>query len=531
MTFIEPIFLVFLLASFVLFYICPVKFRWMMLLAISIVFYAIAGVKFLPFIFVTSFSVYLGGKKMGKIYDQMDIELKAEGIDKAAKKQIKEKAKSRCKRVLVLLIVFNIAILSVVKFTKFFIDPINDLLVSMGGSGNFKASYIIVPLGISYYTFSSLSYLMDVYWKRVGYEKNYFRFLLYAIYFPHILQGPIERYTRLGARLKEELRFDYDRATKGLQLMAYGYFKKLVVADRIGMFITATYADYENTGGILLLLSIFLDVVYIYADFSGCMDIARGVSQIFGVELDLNFNHPFSSKSVTEFWRRWHMSLGGWFKDYVYYPVSTSRLCKNLNKKMRNTCPDRVTRSVVTAIPVTVTWVLTGVWHGTGITYVSWGVYYAFMIFMSVSFAEDFHNLGKKLKINYDTATWRFFQMFRTTCIFAGGRLLTRPGTLKDSVGIIKRVFTNFDPWTLTDGSLYTYGLSIENVFIAVIAVAAFGVISYLQKHGDVSVRELIASQNIVFRWAIYLFMIFVVLIFGIYGPGYDAASFVYMAY
>ena len=121
--------------------------------------------------------------------------------------------------------------------------------------------------------------------------------------------------------------------------------------------------------------------------------------------------------------------------------------------------------------------------------------------------------------------------MFRTTCIFAGGRLLTRPGTLKDSVGIIKRVFKNFDPWTLTDGSLYTYGLSIENVFIAVIAVAAFGVISYLQKHGDVSVRELIASQNIVFRWAIYLFMIFVVLIFGIYGPGYDAASFVYMAY
>ena len=224
MTFLQFKFFLFLIAGVILFYICPVKHRWKILLVISCAFYAIAGLKYLPFIFVTSFSVYLAGVKMGGIYEAQEVKLGAEGLSRKEQKAIKESDKKRCKRVLIAVLVLNVGILSIVKFTRFFVDPINDLIRFMGGDGSFSAAYIIVPLGISYYTFTSLSYLLDIYWKHEAYEKNYFRFLLYVIYFPHILQGPIERYGRLGHRLKEELRFDYDRIVSGIQLMFWVYF-------------------------------------------------------------------------------------------------------------------------------------------------------------------------------------------------------------------------------------------------------------------------------------------------------------------
>lgn len=531
MTFVELNFLIFIAVTALIFYICPVKFRWLVLLASSLVFYGIAGVKYFPFIFVTSFSVFLAGRGMGRIYENMDKTIAEGEYDRKEKKALKDAAKKKCKKILVLLLILNVGILAVIKFTRFAVGPLNSLFGLLGVDTHFNAAWIIVPLGISYYTFSSLSYLLDVYWKRVDYEKNYARFLLYAIYFPHILQGPIERYGKLGQRLKQELRFDYDRFCKGMQLIVWGFFKKLVIADRIDIFISGVYDDFRHTSGAMFLVAMILDVVYIYADFSGCMDIARGVSQMFGVELDLNFDHPFSAKSVTEFWRRWHMTLGGWFKDYVYYPISTSDLVKNIGKACKKKeLPDWLARSLVTVIPVTVTWVLTGLWHGTGKTYLAWGIYYAFMIFMSVTFGDSFKTLGRKLNIKMDTWSFGVFQMIRTTCIFAGGRLLTRPGTLWLSKYALKTTFTDFKVWTLFDGTLYQYGLDEAGFRLAIIAILIFGIISILQLRG-VSIRDSIGRQNIVFRWAVYLLAIFAVILYGIYGPGYDAASFVYMAY
>lgn len=529
MTFIDISFLLFLAVTVVVFYLCPVKYRWIALLGASIVFYGIAGIKFLPFIFVTSFTVYLAGRAMGRRYERMEGQLEQEGTDRKAAKRIKELAKKDAKKYMLLALLLNLGILCVIKFTKFFVGPINELLQRLGQEGNFSTAFIIVPLGISYYTFSCLSYLLDVYWKREKYEKNYARFLLYAIYFPHILQGPIERYGRLGKRLKAELRFDYDRVCKGLQLMLWGFFKKLVIADRINIFNNEVYAEGSTAAGCIYVIAIFLDVVYIYADFSGCMDIARGASQIFGVELDLNFNHPFASKSIVEFWRRWHMSLGSWFKDYVYYPISTSSFVKNLNKKLRKKLPDAVTRSIVTAIPVTVTWVSTGLWHGTGKDYVAWGLYYSFMIFMSVSFGEVFAALSKKLHINTNTWSWRAFQMIRTTCIFAGGRLLTRPGSLRMSLHALKSAILDWNPWVFTDGAIYNYGLDRFNFELLVVVILLFGGVSILQQR--YSIREKLAEQNLIFRWLVYFVALFAVLVFGIYGSGYDASAFVYMAY
>lgn len=528
MTFIEVPFLFFLVAAVAAFYICPVKHRWKVLLAASIAFYAAAGLKFLPFIFVTSFSVFLAGRRMGAVYGQMA--LAAEGKDRKGKKALKEAAKARCRKLLICLLILNIGILAVVKFTKFAVGPINGLLTALGREGTFDASFIIVPLGISYYTFSCLSYLLDVYWRRVDFEPDYARFLLYAIYFPHILQGPIERYGNLGQRLKAELRFDYARVCKGVQLMLWGFFKKLVIADRINLFTDAVYAADSEAAGAVYLVAFFLDIVFIYADFSGYMDIARGVSQIFGVELDLNFNHPFASKSITEFWRRWHMSLGSWFRDYVYYPVSTSKLLKSITKACRKRFPDAVTKCIITAIPVTVTWVLTGLWHGTGKNYVAWGIYYAIMIFISSTFGDWLHGLAVKMHINTETWSWRLFQMVRTTCIFGGGRFLTRPGSLHASWYAFRSILTTYNPEIFFNKTLYQFGLDKDNIFLLAAAILVFGLVGILQERG-VKIRDTLEKQNLAFRWLIYLAAVFSILVFGVYGPGYDAADFVYMAY
>ncbi len=529
MTFVDLSFIGFLLASILIFYICPVKHRWLVLLGASIAFYAIAGVKFLPFIFITSLTIYLAALGIGKVWTKQENALSDKSLDRAAKKQIKESHKKKARAFLILAIVFNIGILCVSKYTKFLIEPINGLISSFSGTFELKASHIIVPLGISYYTFSSVGYLLDVYWKRYSPEKNYARFALYLIYFPHILQGPIERYNRLGERLKQELRFDYKRVSFGIQLMLWGYFKKLVIADRANMFISSVFDNINGQSGITLLVALALDVVYIYTDFSGCMDIARGVSQIFGVELDLNFNHPFFSKTVTEFWRRWHMSLGGWFRDYVYYSISTSKKVKNLNKSLRKKLPDSVTRVIITAIPVTITWVLTGVWHGSGMGYVMWGVYYAVLITISIALTPELDKLFKRFNINTETTAWKFMQMFKVFCIFAGGRLCTSPGSLRNSYYVIKGVFTRLNIFEVVNGVLLENSLNTANWFILLASIALLIVVSVYQEKG--SVRERLSEQNAPVSWIMTFGLLFAILVFGIYGPNFSAASFVYMVF
>lgn len=530
MTFIQLNFLLFLIVVFAVFYICPVKYRWIVLLCASLIFYGIAGVKYLPFIFVTSWSVWVAGKQMGKIYETQEKACSNDTLSRKEKKELKEKAKNRCRRILIGLLVLNIGILCACKFLKFAVGPISILLERTVGYTGFTAESIIVPLGISYYTFSCLSYLMDVYWKRIRHEKNYFRFLLYACYFPHILQGPIERYGRLGERLKAELRFDYRRVTFGVQLMVWGFFKMLVVSTRADIFVTRAYEMYAQDGGFVLLVAVLFDVVHLYCDFSGCMDIAGGISQIFGVELDRNFDHPFSAKSVPEFWRRWHISMGSWFRDYVYYPISVSGVVKKISRSTKGKVPDRIARVLVTLLPVSVTWVLTGLWHGTGYPYLAWGLYYAFVILMSVCFGEDLHNAAVKAGVKVESDSWKMFQAFRTSLIFAGGRLLSGPGALWKTKKIVTGIFSTFNPWVLTDGTLYKYNLNEKNFRLCVLGIILVAVVEHFELKGY-SVREKLAEQGIVFRWAVYLLGVLAVIVFGMYGPGYSAASFVYMAY
>jgi D-alanyl-lipoteichoic acid acyltransferase DltB (MBOAT superfamily) len=292
--------------------------------------------------------------------------------------------------------------------------------------------------------------------------------------------------------------------------------------------VSAVFDGKTHAGSIFLVAMIF-DAFQIYTDFSGYTDIVRGVSQTFGVELEQNFNHPFFSKTVPEYWRRWHMTLGGWFKDYVYYPCTISKFMKNLNKKTKKALPDRVSRFITVVIPVFVTWVLTGLWHGTGKTYLAWGIYYSTLITISVAFHPEFEKLNSLLRIKTDTFAWQLFRMVRTFCCFMGGRLLTRPGSLYNTVQVIKNVLFNGRWWCLFDGSLYNFGLNAAQLTLVMICILVLWAVSMMQER--FSVREALEKQNILFRWAIIYIAIFSIIIFGIYGLGYDASAFLYMQY
>lgn len=529
MTITSISFLLFLLVLFVLFYICPVKHRWLVLLAGSIYFYDVAGaMKFLPFILYTSGVVWLCARAIGKLYEQQDEQLNREGLDRKEKKQIKEQYKQKAKRYLLLALVLCIGFLCVVKFGRYFVEYANQIAAWTGSGRTFSAEWILFPLGVSYYTFSTVGYLLDVYWKRYSYEKNFLRFFLYAIYFPHIMQGPISRYNLLGQELKKELRYDAKRIVFGMELMLWGFFKKLVIADRLNLFVSKVFDGTPHAGSIFLVGMVF-DAFQIYMDFSGYTDIVRGVSQIFGVELEKNFNHPFFSKTVPEYWRRWHMTLGGWFKDYVYYPCTISGFMKNLNKKTKKSMSERGSRFVTVVIPVFLTWVLTGLWHGTGKTYLCWGLYYSTLITISVAFHPEFESLNKALKINTESKAFQVFQMVRTFCCFMGGRLFTTPGGLGNTRMVIKNMLLDFQVSELFNGNLFKFDLGKKDFLLLFLCILVLWCVSMMQER--FSVREKLAQQNIVIRWAVIYAAIFGIIIFGVYGMGYDAAAFIYTQY
>lgn len=534
MTFISLGFFAFLIISALLFYICPMKFRWIMLLGISVVFYAISGVEYLPFIIFTSLSIFLAARKIGDYWNNQNKLTANKELGKEEKKSIKEKFKKKRMAVLALVLIANLAVLSAVKFTKFFIGPINDLIAFLGGEGTFKASMIIVPLGISYYTFSTVGYLLDIYWKRYEHETNYLRFLLYAIYFPHILQGPIERYNKLGFRLKKELRFDAERIMKGIELMIWGYFKKIVIADRLNIFISDAFENPTGNYGLYYLVALIFDVFYIYADFSGCMDIARGVSDIFGIELDKNFNRPFLAQSIPEFWRRWHITLGSWFKDYVYFPVSNSSLVKKLSKKLKKiNAPKTLIKIIVTLIPVFVTWLLTGLWHGTGKTYVAWGIYYATLIGFSVCFSDSYQKLLAKLHIRTDTFTWRVLRTVKIFFLFLIGRSLTTPGGLRNTAYVLSSIVFSPNPWIFTTDSFWDLSaLDGRGMIVAILSVLLFIGVDILQEClGEKRLRDRLDEENAFLRVVLAAFGIAAIMIFGIYGGEYDSSAFVYVAF
>lgn len=511
MSLIELRFFAFAGLVILLYYVLPKKIQWCVLLAASVVFYLTYGWEKLPYLIFSAFIAYVGATRIDSIQQS--------GESAAF-------VRKRSRKVLMWCVVLISALLVYAKIGTWVIQSVSALFSWERG----KTMEAVVALGVSYYTFSLISYIADVYWKKDKAEYNFFRLLLFTIYFPKILQGPISRHKNLGAQLREEHKFSYKEFCFGLQLMVWGYFKKMVIADRLQIFISNVFGNPSGNYGSVLLVTALFSCVQIYCDFSGCMDIVGGFSQILGLKLEDNFERPFFSKSAAEFWRRWHITLGTWFKDYVYMPLAISPRLIKISKKLKEKFGARFAKSIMTVVPLVVVWLFTGLWHNVRLSYLVWAGVWGVIIICTNIFAPEIKKLTNFLHIKTDAPSWKAFQTVRTLLLFAATRIITVPNDLDATWTIFGKIFTDFGPAALVDGTLFRHGLDGPNFICALVCILILVCVDTMQEKGA-KLREKIASYNIVFRWAVYYIAFFAILIFGIYGPGYDAASFVYMQF
>ncbi|WP_026654826.1 MBOAT family O-acyltransferase [Butyrivibrio sp. AE3003] len=515
MNFTTPLFYMFAIFM-VLFYFGIRKHKWVVLLVFSIFFYCTWGIGKIPFLLLSTWIAWTAGSLINKKY--IDCENKCKFACEEDKKEIKVITKKICRRILFISIILLLVLLLYVKIGS---------LIAKSFDGEIS---IIIPLGISYYTFSLIGYLADCYWKKDKAETNYFKLLLFTSYFPKVIQGPISKHRYLAPQLLEPHKYEYHNLCYGIQLMLWGYFKKMVIADRLSVFINVVFTDYHHKSGSILFLAAIFGAFQLYCDFSGCMDIACGFSEILGIKLEKNFNHPFFSESASEFWRRWHITLGTWFKDYVYMPLSVAPLMIKLMQHTKKRFGMHFAKNINTIISLSIVWILTGLWHGTGLSFVVWGLYWGILIIFSVLFESLSSRLISILHINSDSNECHLFRRIRTFFLFVIGRIITIPSDLLASLEIFKRIIFRFNPWELVDGTVFKMGLNEPN-FIAVIIflLIIYWVSAYEEK--GYSGRDWIAEKQIVARWIMYYGLIIVIIIFGMYGPGYNASDFVYMKY
>lgn len=523
MSYISLVFLVFLVCMLAVYVLTPNKYKWVVLLVFSLIFYASNGLDKLAFVLSTSVVVYAASRRMQNIWREYDKLAKNRKYTPEEKKQVKQQYTAKSKRVLVLALLVSVGILCWCKVGIKAVGLFNSL------TGNSLALKIIVPLGISYYTFSSAGYLVDIHWRAVEAEKNYAKLLLCMIYFPQVVEGPIPRYERLLPQFDKLTFPDYDRFCKGAQLALWGLFKKMVVADRLGIFVNAVFADVNAVGGSVFVIGLIFAEFQFYADFSGCMDIITGISDVLGVKLDKNFDRPFLSRTIPEFWRRWHMSLFNWLKDYIYMPLLTSHGLGKVRKKLRKHFSAEMAKKLMAIIPTACVFLIIGLWHNVGIMYVIHGLYWTVLFTLSSLFENKLPALSERLHIHTDSFGFRCFQSVRTFALVAVCNITVLTKSMGDMFTVCKSMLTSIRPWLLLDGTLYTYGLDRANCVLSVILVVFLLAVDIVQER--CVIRDRIARCNIFVRWTVYFAGIFAVLIFGIYGPGYNAAAFIYQQF
>ena len=491
MSFTDERFFLFFPLSIISYYISPIEYRPLCLLIMSMVFYLSWGVAGLAFVIIVSMVTFLCA-----IIISRTIERKSKHF------------------VLLLSISILLTLLIYTKIGKIMLQTFHREDIS-----------ILVPLGMSYLTLSLIGYLIDVYRGQQNPEKNPLRFLLFSLYFPKAAQGPISRYKDLSGELFSSHTFDYQRVCFGFQLMIYGLFKKIVIADRVAIFTTTVFKDYDKYRGSVLLIGIIFRSIQLYCDFSGYMDIAEGISEIFGIHLPKNFDHPFFSQTAGEFWRRWHISLGQWFKDYVYLPLVTLPLISTAAYRVRVKFGKRAGKALMSIIPLMVVWILTGLWHGTSVNYLIWGIYWGIIISFSTVFSKELAFLTVLFHIDTSKWGWKLFRQVRTFFLFTLARFIV----LKDALHVLNRMKEGMYWGQLFDGTLYTIGLNRPEFLIALLAICIVWRISVLQD--SISIRQKISECNFIFRWVIYYIAIFIIIIFGEYGLGYNSADFIYMQF
>lgn len=500
-------FWIFLCCSILIYYLFPVKkFQWIVLLGVSIIFFVIAsGLRMILFMLWGTCIAWGSALIIGK--------------------STSAKIRNTAFIVGIFLILIELASL---KYVKLGIQIANLFNPITGTEISSDLGNIIAPIGISYYTLSILGYLIEVYWGEIKLENNPLKLILFAIYFPQLTSGPITRNAEMNVQLFKAHRFDHVKILYGIQRILWGLFKKIVIADRAAIFVSAVFNNYSVYQGCYILIAILLFALQLYADFSGCMDIICGASECFGIILPENFNSPFLSETVSEFWDRWHITMGLWFRDFVLYPLLKSGFMQNIRKRIKSVFGKKASKNIPTYISMSVVWILIGVWHGGEYKYIlASGLLPGFYLITGQICRPLFEKLIAFFRINTEAFSWHLFRRIRTFFCLCTSWVFVKAQNVIDGLCVLKNLFAKSNIEALFDDSLYSLGLTWKdfNILYAGIIIMIFAAI---KKENGINIREKNRQQNMAAQWLFMLAAIFTILILGMYGPGYNATDFIY---
>ncbi len=526
MSYFQPVFAFLFIPILVIIYnILPKKVRPILLLITSLGFFFVISNYLLIFLLCSIISIFFIGLKLNKIdIEKNKLLEKKEGEEK---KEIKNTYKKKKKRILLIGILINVAMLFAFKYVNFVGTNANFFFDLFHINIHYSVLKYAAPIGISFYTLQALSYLIDIYNEKIKASHNILKVGLYLSFFPTIMEGPITRFNDVADSLYEGARVTYKNFCFGYQRIIYGFLKKIVIADRLNPVVGTIFDNYADYSGISVAFGVIAYTIMLYMEFSGTMDVVIGIGEMFNVKIPENFKQPFFAKNISEFWTRWHISLGAWFKDYIFYPISLSKPLKKLTVNARKHLGNRFGPLVSGAIALFVVWFLNGLWHGAGWPFLFFGMYHFLMILLGSIFEPTIEKVCTKLHINRKNIVYRIMQSVKMTLLIFIGELFFRAETVAKGFAMLGRIFTHFNPATLTNGELLELGIDIYDFAILFIFIIIIFIIGLIREKGH-NIREELSQKHIIIRWIIYYLLIFGTLVFGAYGPGYEPVDPIY---
>ena len=491
-------FLIFFPLVILIYYCIPRKIRYIWLLAASYYFYMSWNAKYAVLILFSTVITYFSGIAIDKIrkcdWNNSKIHMYSKLIVAGS-------------------LISNLAVLFYFKYANFFFDNLQRILGRLHIELNTPVVDVLLPVGISFYTFQALSYTLDIYRGEIYAEKNFFRYALFVSFFPQLVAGPIERSKNLLKQLAVPQKFNFESAREGCLLMLWGYFLKVVVADRIAIFVDTVYGDFATYTGWYLIIATILFAFQIYCDFNGYSVIAKGASKILNIELMTNFETPYFALNVKEFWRRWHISLSSWFRDYLYIPLGGSK-----KGKLRK------------YINIMIVFLTSGLWHGARWSYVIWGGLNGLFQIIGELLMPVRNRFINVLNLNRNSLGHKLISIVSTFILVDFTWIFFRATGYKEAIEIIKGIINASNLQILWDGSLYLCGLDSKNFGLMLLSIVLLLLVD-LCNYLNIRVHDILIRQDAWFRWLLIAFSICAILTFGIWGTEFNESNFIYFQF
>lgn len=530
MSYTSLAFALFFLILFAVYYFVPKKLQWMVLLAGSVTFYLFSGVKYILYVVITALTTYITAilayqnkKQFAEKLPNLRESLSADEVRAAIKR-----SENKSKAFMLCAVFVDLGILIVLKYLDFVLTNINTFLPEEAALPLFS---FILPLGLSFYTFSAVGYVVDVNRGKYEPERNFAKFFLYLTYFPQIIQGPIPRFEELAPQLFGEHKAEFKNIRDGFQLVLWGGFKKLVIADNIAAIVAAMLKNTDTLSGMELWMGMFCWGIQLYTDFSGGIDVSRGVSGMLGITLSVNFKRPYFATDLTDYWNRWHISLSNWLKDYFFYPVAFSKGYGRISKFTKKKFGKFIAKTVPVGILSLILFTVIGIWHGANWGEVLFGVFNGVVILISTLCEPLFVKMRKRFCLS-QSVLFRIFQSIRTFLIITVARVISLPSNIAIAGSMLLTMFgirgTQASFFSLS-GQMVQAG-DWKTYLPACCGCILLFVVSFVEEKGH-SIRDIINRKPMPVRVVIMSLGTVAIILFGAYGIGYEASNFIYSNY